>query len=210
MDPAISSSHRPLLNSFCPLDPLEDGASCQYVDLASNPERHTGYSGRAATRVWQKIYDELCFHPERDLKTFDLTAENMKSMCFEKRAFYRVVSGLHASISVHISSHYSLGQGTWGRNDEEFGRRFSPATTDGEGPERLQNLYFLYLLELRALVKAAPVLQQLQFGSGDAEEDARMRTALSALLQRARGSTNSLAPSACPPWPGRAAAHCSI
>ena len=35
----------------------------------------------------------------------------------------------------------------------------------------MKNLYFLYLLELRALTKAAPVLRQIEFKSDEASED---------------------------------------
>ena len=82
---------------------------------ASNQERYTGYAGRAATRVWETIYNDLCFHPEREGKSFEVTRETVKEMCFEKRAFYRVVSGLHASIAVHLTSRYPQGEGSWGR-----------------------------------------------------------------------------------------------
>ena len=47
----------------------------------------------------------------------------------------------------------------WGPNLEEFRKRFDPDLTDGYGPQRLKNLYFIYLLELRALAKAAPYLE---------------------------------------------------
>jgi len=177
VDPSIPDADRPYLNDFCPLDPLEEGAACDYVDLIANGERYTGYSGRAAHRVWEKVYNELCFHPEKDDKSFELTAENAREMCFEKRAFFRVVSGMHASITVHLTSNYLLEEGqpgkeaVWGRNLKEFLRRFSPSTTEGEGPERLKNLYFLYLLELRALSKAIPVLRQIEFKSGQSLED---------------------------------------
>ena len=33
----------------------------------------------------------------------ELTGEAVKGMCAEKRAFYRIVSGLHTSITVHLS-----------------------------------------------------------------------------------------------------------
>ena len=33
----------------------------QYVDLALNPERFTGYAGPSAHHVWQTIYEENCF-----------------------------------------------------------------------------------------------------------------------------------------------------
>ena len=50
---------------------------------------------------------------------------------------------------------------TWGANLQEFQRRFDPQTTNGDGPQRLRNLYFAYLVELRALAKVSPYLRQV-------------------------------------------------
>jgi len=50
----------------------------------------------------------------------------------------------------------------WGPNVAEFVKRFDPRYTAGEGPKRLKNMYFTYLVEMRALVKAAPYLLQVQ------------------------------------------------
>lgn len=149
---------------FCILDPLENPENCSYVDLILNPEKFTGYSGEASHKVWNTIYDEMCFHPETEDKTLYLNTDTAKSMCLEKRAFFKLVSGLHSSISVHLCSRYLLkeagsnSKAIWGRNNEEFFRRFSSKSTNGEGPERLQNIYFLYLVELRALAKVSPLL----------------------------------------------------
>lgn len=65
--------------------------------------------------------------------------------------------------------------GTWKRNLEMFRGRFSPETTWGEGPRRLKNLYFVYLLELRALHKLAPYLRAEMFYTGDTVEDEQTR-----------------------------------
>ena len=54
---------------------------------------------------------------------------------------------------------------TWGINLDEFQRRFDPDTSDGQGPQRLKNLYFTYLVELRALAKAAPYLAKVRLSS---------------------------------------------
>jgi len=152
-------------------DPLDNPDKCSFVDLLQNPEKFTGYSGEAH-RVWNTIYNEMCFHPETEDKTLYLTSNSAKSMCLEKRAFYKLVSGLHSSIAVHLCSRYLLKEGgsqeeaVWGRNFEEFRNRFSPSTTNNEGPERLTNIYFLYLVELRALQKVASILQNLD-GKGE-------------------------------------------
>ena len=45
-------------------------------------------------------------------------------------------------------------------------QRFDPETTNGEGPYWLKNLYFVYLLELRALAKAAPYLRKQSYFTG--------------------------------------------
>lgn len=72
--------------------------------------------------------------------------------------------------------------GVWGHNNTEFKRRFDPRLTHGEGPNRLKNLYFLYLLELRALVKAAPYLRSITYYTGNEENDQNVRNAIKDLL----------------------------
>lgn len=63
-----------------------------------------------------------------------------------------------------------------------FKGRFSAETTNGEGPERLRNLYFVYLLELRALQKIAPYLDTEMFYTGDERDDEVTRQAVQELL----------------------------
>ena len=67
------------------------------------------------------------------------------------------------SVCAVFSDKLDFGPGTWGPNIVEFKRRFDPETTNGEGPQWLKNLYFTYLVELRALVKAAPYLKEVRF-----------------------------------------------
>ena len=61
-----------------------------------------------------------------------------------------------------------FGEGTWYRNVEMFKGRFGPQWGQ-EGLERLKNLYFVYLLELRALQKIAPYLKTELFYTGSTE-----------------------------------------
>ncbi|XP_039294127.1 uncharacterized protein CG43867-like [Nilaparvata lugens] len=70
----------------------------------------------------------------------------------------------------------------WGHNLAEFEKRFGPAQTGNEGPQWLRNLYFVYLLELRALAKAAPYLEREQYYTGNAEQDSDTRLAINDLL----------------------------
>lgn len=73
--------------------------------------------------------------------------------------------------------------GVWGRNVEEFRTRFGPDTTNDEGPNWLKNLYFIYLLELRALAKAAPYLRRESYFTGIEEEDKAVRAAVNDILR---------------------------
>jgi hypothetical protein len=61
--------------------------------------------------------------------------------------------------------------------------RFDPESTNGEGPKRLRNLYFLYLLELRAIAKAAPFLEDFHYYTGNAEDDAEVKAAVQDFVQ---------------------------
>jgi len=85
----------------------------------------------------------------------------VNTMCLEKRVFHRIVSGLHATINIHVAAAYPkpasdlggvpsfiLGPNTvvdeveeWGPNITLFRKFFSPQLTFGEGPKWLQNVY---------------------------------------------------------------------
>ena len=86
--------------------------------------------------------------------------------CLEKRVFYRIISGMHASISTHICWDY-LNQttGYWGPNLECYKERLH------NHPERISNLYFNYALVLRAVDKLRDYLQHYTFCLGDVSQD---------------------------------------
>ncbi|XP_015916124.1 ero1-like protein [Parasteatoda tepidariorum] len=181
--------HDDSIDTFCEMD--DDISDLQYVDLLLNPERYTGYKGASAHRIWNSIYRENCFKFSGDFGPYT-TSKNLDSMCLEKRAFYRAVSGLHSSISIHLCSQYftkakdCFSKGAWGRNLKEFQRRFDPKNTDEEGPQWLKNLYFVYLLELRAIAKAAFYFEKELFYTGSDSNDEEVRVAIKNLLEVAR------------------------
>ncbi|XP_017019484.1 ero1-like protein [Drosophila kikkawai] len=185
------AKHDEAEEDFCIVDDHEEGS--QYVDLLLNPERYTGYRGESAHRIWKSIYLENCFggNNETANKFSSIVGHlDLRDMCLEQRAFYRIISGLHSSINIHLCSKYLLSetkdfldpQGHWGPNVTEFKRRFSPETTADEGPHWLRNLYFIYLVELRALAKAAPYLRREEYYTGIAEEDEEVKMAINDLL----------------------------
>ncbi|XP_077293985.1 endoplasmic reticulum oxidoreductin-1-like protein [Arctopsyche grandis] len=176
-------------DNFCVTDDLNGGE--EYVDLLLNPERYTGYKGASAHRIWRSIYMENCFRPKKSMFPY-IESIDVKNMCIEKRAFYRVISGLHSSINIHLCSKYllsekvgfqfSLSNPEWGPNLDEFQRRFDPSQTNGEGPNWLKNLYFVYLLEMRAIAKAGPYLDKIEYYTGNEADDAEVRAAVKNLL----------------------------
>lgn len=184
------ADHDAAEEDFCILDDLQNGA--EYVDLLLNPERYTGYKGESAHRIWKSIYLENCFKTSSSNQS--LTAFipyfDASNSCMEQRAFYRLISGLHASINIHLCSKYLLSEskdfidprGVWGPNIKEFKKRFSPETTNNEGPHWLRNLYFIYVIELRALAKVAPYLKREEFYTGTKNEDSEVKIAVNDLL----------------------------
>ncbi|KAF8558016.1 endoplasmic oxidoreductin [Imleria badia] len=164
-------------SDFCFLDDMTEG---DYVDLTLVPERYTGYSGNSAHRVWRAIYEENCFGlSELNLLTGKSAApvslpdtltdvlrepleedEDADGVCLEKRVYYKIISGLHASISTHICTEWlNQSTGEWAPNLECF------VTRVASHPERLQYIYFNTVLLLRAVARLAPYLSEYDYCS---------------------------------------------
>ncbi|KAJ6654010.1 hypothetical protein lerEdw1_007519 [Lerista edwardsae] len=201
--------HDDSADTFCEADDIQS-PEAEYVDLLLNPERYTGYKGPEAWKIWNSIYEENCFKPHSVKRPLNPLApgragENegnmfyswLQDVCVEKRAFYKLISGLHASINIHLSARYLL-QGTWSENEwgtnvTEFQQRFDEVLTLGEGPKRLKNLYFIYLIELRALSKVLPFFERSDFQlfTGDSSRDGETKSLLLEILHLTRWVTFS-------------------
>ncbi|KAF9222578.1 endoplasmic oxidoreductin [Gyrodon lividus] len=163
-------------SDFCFLDDMTEG---DYVDLTLVPERYTGYSGHSAHRVWRAIYEENCFGlselnlltgksaapvtlPDTltDVLREPIDGDDTNEECLEKRVYYKIISGLHASISTHICTEW-LNQltGEWNPNLECF------VTRVASHPERLQYIYFNTVLLLRAVARLSPYLSEYDYCS---------------------------------------------
>mmetsp|Transcript_59421 Transcript_59421/g.173876 ORF Transcript_59421/g.173876 Transcript_59421/m.173876 type:complete len:426 (-) Transcript_59421:300-1577(-) len=129
------------------------------VDLRLNPERYTGYGGESAARVWSAIHSENCFQPAQP----DSAGQRKSEVCLlprEQRVYNRLLSGLHASISLHIARTYCLERNAstvgecarWGAALEVASERVL------QHPDRLENLYAAFAMLLRAVVKAGPAV----------------------------------------------------
>lgn len=66
-------------------------------------------------------------------------------MCLEERIFYRLISGLHTSITTHIGKYWEFDSftRTWKSNPDLLEKAVL------SHPDRIQNLYFTFLFMLR-------------------------------------------------------------
>eukprot|EP00850_Spirogloea_muscicola_P021849 SM000265S09770 [mRNA] locus=s265:67573:70810:+ [translate_table: standard] len=169
LDAAAFHSWREVDNPWTAEDEA-DGGDLTYVNLLLNSEGYTGYKGDSARRIWQAIYAENCF------------SGGLNDTCTERRIFYRLISGLHTSVSTHIAAHYLLDQAQdqWGENPAIFKERVA------DDPQRLQNLYFTFLFVLRAVMKASEYLSQAEYSTGNSGEDAETSALMDRLVHHER------------------------
>ena len=98
-----------------------------YVNLKINQEAWTGYQGQ---KIWAVIYGENCFKDQ--------------DLCMEERVFNNLISGLHTSISSHLTEFYI--DENRNRSKPNFRLYFEKVANY---PERIKNLYFIYSVLLR-------------------------------------------------------------
>ena len=138
----------------------EEEENSSYVNLRLNPERWTGYNG---SHVWKAIYEENCLKGEK----------KEDGLCYEERVLYRLLSGMHASVNIHVALHANPPQSEdeeWLPDPARFAELFE------NHPERLKNLHFSFVVMLRALRKATPALAKFPTDLGqDATEDEKTR-----------------------------------
>lgn len=193
---------------YCVPEDEGAAAKGDYVSLVNNTERFTGYSGPGARQVWDAIYKENCFSNKpqsrskqkgssssgaleaaQDLRNViqeygrqhvnDDDLYPLNDECLEQRAFYRIISGMHASISTHICwDYFNQTTGEWVRNLQCYKERLH------EHPERVSNLYFNYALVTRAVAKLRKHFEHYTFCSGDLEQDFETKQKVLALADR--------------------------
>eukprot|EP01059_Diplonema_ambulator_P001791 TRINITY_DN11515_c0_g1_i2.p1 TRINITY_DN11515_c0_g1~~TRINITY_DN11515_c0_g1_i2.p1 ORF type:complete len:1049 (+),score=253.63 TRINITY_DN11515_c0_g1_i2:74-3220(+) len=139
-----------------------------FVNLMLNPESYTGYNG---SEVWSRVYHENCL----------TNGSTVDTLCYEHRVLYRLLSGMHSSINIHINHAFyppskSKGIHTWQPNIERFKQQFSG------NDQYIKNLRFSFVVVLRALVKSANVMRRVNLTGIDDEETLRTTVLLSRLL----------------------------
>lgn len=125
-------------------------ASADLRNVIREHERHESLVGGISSPTGSDLENDL---PEPE-------------QCLEKRVFYRIISGMHASISTHLCYEYlNKNTGSWEPNATCYADRLH------NYPDRISNLYFNYALVLRAVEKLRPTLDRYTFCSGDMAQD---------------------------------------
>ena len=128
-----------------------DSAEGTFVNLLKNPEGYTGYRG---PHIWDAIFRENCF------------SDKFNDLCKEDKTFYRIFSGWLSNTNMQIGINY---------HNKETNTTYlnvSMITTRLlKSKERVDNLFFLYSLMIKAIQKAKPLLLNYNYYSGNTEED---------------------------------------
>lgn len=82
------------MNEWCAEE--ENDKDATYVNLAKNRESYTAYQGQ---QIWNAIYEENCFIDR-------LQGIDLNNTCTEETLLYQLVSGMHTSVNMHVSTHY--------------------------------------------------------------------------------------------------------
>jgi ERO1-like protein alpha len=129
------------------IDP-KDGT---YINLLKNPEGYTGYKG---SHIWNAIFKENCF------------TEKYSSLCVEDKIFSNIFTGWLAVTNFEIGCNFR------NRNTKEkYVNITYVANKFLYQKDKIDNLFFLYSLILKAANKAVPFFLDYDYSSGDAAED---------------------------------------
>ncbi|KAI1436889.1 endoplasmic oxidoreductin [Xylaria sp. CBS 124048] len=141
---------------------LQGPAAQDFRNVLQSAERH-------------EIYKQ---HHQDPSISFAQTSLENEDECLEKRVFYRIVSGMHSSISTHLCWDF-LNQttGEWQPNLNCYTERLL------SHPERISNLYFNYALLTRAVAKLGPYLQAYTFCTGEPDQDAATKAKVLAVTE---------------------------
>jgi len=157
------------------------------ASLGSAPQKPKGPAAMDFKAVMEAAGRQQVLEQERQSNPLTpfvaKTGLEAEDECLEKRVFYRVMSGMHASISTHLCWDF-LNQttGQWQPNVACYVNRLH------KFPDRISNLYFNYALLTRAIAKLAPYLSEpgaYTFCTGDPAEDAATRAKVVAVAEQA-------------------------
>jgi len=129
------------------IDP-KDGT---YINLLKNPEGYTGYRG---AHIWKAIFKENCYY------------DSYSSSCVEDKIFSNIFMGWL------VNTNFQIGCNFRNRNTNDKYINISYVTSKFlYHKDKIDYLFFLYSLMLKAVNKAIPYLLEYDYSSGNKTED---------------------------------------
>lgn len=135
-----------------------------YVDLLGDREEYTGYQGQ---KIWNELYQNDCLRSAGD--------------CAGSDFMYRMVSGMHASVSSHLSEYY-IEFGRFGRDKIVYANDALYFQKVGRHADRLRNLVFAVQTMLRVVVRYVDVIGGFKIDTGDFNADMKTKQLLQRLI----------------------------
>lgn len=120
----------------------------RYVDLTADREEYTGYQGQ---EIWSQIYTNMCL--------------NTYKQCNDNKFLFKMISGMHSSISSHLTYNHKTSKNQTHHNLSSF------YTKVGKHKERISNLFFAVNILIRAFNRYYPYIQDIPVDTGDFGED---------------------------------------
>ena len=98
-------------------------------------------------------------------------------MCTEEQIFYKIISGLHSNINLHLSQNYvDINKNITYLNATMMTERVL------EHKDRINNLFFLHSLLINAFYKSKDLIEKFDIYTGNNNEDSNTKNLLGALL----------------------------
>lgn len=138
-------------------DELSDNSI--YIDLQVDIEQYTGYQG---SQIWNRIYEENCW--------------NSFEKCNDNKFLYKMVSGMHTSVSSHLSEYYVNDQ-----TKEIFANYTLYYGKVGNYPDRISNLLFAVNILWRAFNRFADRINSFEIDTGELLKDIQTKGYLAGL-----------------------------
>jgi hypothetical protein len=115
---------------------------------------------------------QCLFFSSSSLPPPPLHPADMDEMCYEERVLYRLFSGMHTATNVHINwNYYPPRKGVrdvWEPNPNRFMQQYE------QHQDWIDNMYFAYVVLLRAVKKASPMLEHHHFDVGMPDAEVRV------------------------------------
>lgn len=134
-----------------------------FVDLLKNPERFSGYNG---SNIWNQIYME-----NLDKMKFSTKGNHEKFL-------YKLISGIHTNVNMHISKYY--------HDDDETGYRPNRRLfyeRVGKFPERVDSLYYTMVFLLDVLSDISPILPKYTFDTLNKTENTLVKNKMKSIAK---------------------------